>query len=78
VANAPGLALCYRRVGLCSTNMEKKQSPAGGSSGGGGATSSSSTTTSSSFSIYIIYNHECSCDAYENAIIIIMVHRIRS
>jgi hypothetical protein len=24
VANAPGLALCYRRVGLCSTNIEIK------------------------------------------------------
>jgi hypothetical protein len=27
VANAPGLALCYRRVGLCSTNIEIKALP---------------------------------------------------
>jgi hypothetical protein len=27
VANAPGLALCYRRVGLCSTNIEIKAVP---------------------------------------------------
>jgi hypothetical protein len=27
VANAPGLALCYRRVGLYSTNIEVKAVP---------------------------------------------------
>jgi hypothetical protein len=27
VANAPGLALCYRRVGLCSANIEIKAVP---------------------------------------------------
>jgi hypothetical protein len=27
VANALGLALCYRRVGLCSTNIEIKAVP---------------------------------------------------
>jgi hypothetical protein len=27
VANAPRLALCYRRVGLCSTNIEIKAVP---------------------------------------------------
>jgi hypothetical protein len=27
VANAPGLALFYRRVGLCSTNIEIKAVP---------------------------------------------------
>jgi hypothetical protein len=27
VANAPGLALCYRRVGLSSTNIEIKAVP---------------------------------------------------
>jgi hypothetical protein len=27
VANAPGLALCYRRVGLCSTNIKVKVVP---------------------------------------------------
>jgi hypothetical protein len=27
VANAPGLALCYRRVGLCSTNIKIKAVP---------------------------------------------------
>jgi hypothetical protein len=27
VANAPGLALCYRRVELCSTNIEIKAVP---------------------------------------------------
>jgi hypothetical protein len=70
VANAPGLALCYRGVGLCSTNVKIKAVPAGGSSGGGGVALASSTSTSSSFSIYHIYNHECSCNAYENAKII--------
>jgi hypothetical protein len=27
VANASGLALCYRRVGFCSTNIEIKAVP---------------------------------------------------
>jgi hypothetical protein len=27
VSNAPGLALCYRRVGLCSTNVKIKAVP---------------------------------------------------
>jgi hypothetical protein len=69
VANALGLALCYRGVGLCSTNVKIKAVPAGGSSGGGGV-ALASTSTSSSFSIYHIYNNECSCNAYENAKII--------
>jgi hypothetical protein len=70
VANAPGLALCYRRVGLCSTNIEIKAVP-------GRWVFRWWWCNSFCFNLYfffvlyilIIYNHECSCNAYENAII---------
>jgi hypothetical protein len=39
--NAPGLALCCRGVGLCSTDIKIKQFPTGGFSAGGVASSSS-------------------------------------
>jgi hypothetical protein len=77
VADAPGLALCYRRVGLCSANIEIKAVPGRWVFRWWWCNSFFSTTTSSSFSIYIIYNHECSYNAYENAKII-KVHHIRS
>jgi hypothetical protein len=72
VANALGLALCYRRVRLCSTNVKIK------------AVSDRWVfrwwwwCSSFFFNFYFffvsylyhIYNHECSCNAYENAKII--------
>jgi hypothetical protein len=68
VENAPVLALCYRGVELCSTNIEIKVVP--------GMWVFRWWCSSSFFNLYffvfyilIIYNHECSCNAYENAII---------
>jgi hypothetical protein len=71
VANALGLALCYRRVELCSTNVKIKAVP-------GGWVFRWWWCSSFFFNfyfffvfyIYHIYNHECSCNAYENAKII--------
>jgi hypothetical protein len=77
VANATRLALCCRGVRLCSTDIKIKKFPAGGFLAGG-AVSSSSIVTSSSFSIHNhIYNHECSCDVYENATIV-EIHQVVS
>jgi hypothetical protein len=69
VANALGLALCYRRVRLCSTNIKIKAVP--------GRWVFRWWCSSSFFNLYfffvfyilIIYTHECSCNAYENAVI---------
>jgi hypothetical protein len=69
VANALGLALCYRRVGLCSTNIKIKAVP--------GRWIFRWWCSSSFFNLYfffvfyilIIYTHECSCNAYEHVVI---------
>jgi hypothetical protein len=65
-----GLPCVIGELGFAPKMSKYKLFLADGSSSGGGATPSSSTTISSSFSIYNhIYNHECSCNAYENAVI---------
>jgi hypothetical protein len=57
--NASGLALCYRRVGLYSTNIKIKAVP------------NRWVYFFFVFYIYISYiQTECSCNAYENAKII--------
>jgi hypothetical protein len=78
VANAPKLALCYRGVGLCSTNVKIKAVP-------GRWFFRWWWCSSCFFNFYFffifyishIFNHECSCNAYENAKII-KVYSLRS
>jgi hypothetical protein len=72
VANAPGLALCYRRVGLCSANIEVKAVPGMWVFRWWWCNS----FLNHYFFVLYIYNHECSCNAYGNAKII-KIHHIR-
>jgi hypothetical protein len=77
VANAPGLTLCYRRVGLCSTNIKIKAVPCRWVFRWWCSYFFFNFHFFFVFYIYHIYNHECSCNAYENAKII-KVHYLRS
>jgi hypothetical protein len=67
VANAPGLALSCRRVGLCSTNIEIKAVPDRWVFRWWWWCNSFFFNHYFFFVLYIliIYNHECSCNAYE-------------
>jgi hypothetical protein len=63
-----GLPCVIGESGSTPQISKYKQFPTGGSSGGGCATPSSTILLPRSLFI-IIYNHECSCNAYENAVI---------